>query len=247
MAHSDGRGASFVPTDAFTEGENVTVTTTLAVRGSEQGTFTFTIGRAAVGFGANSAPASTTTATPASEVTHFASRPDLRPPKVTIASNTTDAVTGDIFLTPNPALGQATSAQSGPMIVDGAGNLVWFQPQPADTSLDLSVQRYFGQPVLSWFRGAVSTGGTGDGEFVLYDGSYREIAAIHAGNGYQADLHDFVITPQNTALLLAYNPVFAKASLIGQAHDRDVLDAVVQRSFPQLRHPTAFPVPRPRE
>jgi hypothetical protein len=227
VAHSDGRGASFVPTDAFTQGERITVTSTLAVRGGDNGAFSFTIARSALDFGANSAPPSTTISTPASEVAQFASRTDLRPPNVKIASNTTDAG-GDIFLTPNPALGQTTSAQSGPMIVDGAGSLVWFDPQPAGTTLDLSVQRYFGQPVLSWFRGTVSTGGTGAGEFVLYDQSYRQIAAIHAGNGYQADLHDFLITPQNTALLLAYNPVFAKASLIGQAHDRDVLDAVVQ-------------------
>jgi hypothetical protein len=38
VAHSDGRGASFVPDAAFTEGENVTIDTPLAVRGGLHGT-----------------------------------------------------------------------------------------------------------------------------------------------------------------------------------------------------------------
>lgn len=229
VAHSDGRGASFDPATAFTEGESVTVATTLAIRGGEHGTFAFTIARSAPGFAANSTPApGRATPTPASQVSHFASRPDLRPPKVTIKTNTQNAAPGDIFLTPNPSLGQQTSAQSGPMIVDSAGRLVWFDPKPADSALDLSVQRYQGQTVLSWFEGRVSSGGYGDGEFVLYDQSYRQVGAVRAGNGYEADLHDFVITPQNTALVLAYNPVLAKASVIHRSQDRVVLDAIVQ-------------------
>ena len=42
-AHSDGRGASFVPTRAFTPGETVTVTTGLNIVGGRHGTFTFTV------------------------------------------------------------------------------------------------------------------------------------------------------------------------------------------------------------
>jgi arylsulfotransferase ASST len=228
VAHSDGRGASFVPGAAFTEGETVTVTTPLAVRGGLRGTFAFTIEQPAAGFGVNENPASSTTATPESQLSRFVTRPDLVPPKVAINTNSGTKSGGDVFVTPNPALGQTTSAQSGPMIVDGAGNLVWFDPKPAGTAVDLSVQRYRGKPVLSWFQGVVTTGGTGAGEFVMYDEHYHHIATVHAGNGYDTDLHDFVITPQNTALVLAYNPVLAKASVIHQLHPRVVLDAVVQ-------------------
>jgi len=228
VAHSDGRGASFVPDAAFTEGEYVTVDTTLAVRGGLHGRFGFTIAQSAAGFAPNQHPAATTTTTPTSQLSHFASRPDLVAPKVAIASSSSGTSTGDIFVTPNPALGQTTSAQSGPMIVDGAGNLVWFDPRPAGTALDLSVQTYKGQPVLSWFQGVVSSGGTGAGEFVIYNRKYQHIATVHAGNGYETDLHDFVITPQNTALVLVYNPVLANASVVHQLHPRVVLDAIVQ-------------------
>ncbi len=227
VAHSDGRGASFVPDAVFTEDESVTVVTTLAVRGSLHGTFAFTIEHTAAGFGANENPATTTTSE--SQLSRFESRPDLVPPKVTVAStSSTGATGGDIFVTPNPALGQTTTAQSGPMIVDGTGELVWFDPRPAGTALDLSVQQYEGKPVLSWFQGVVTTGGTGAGEFVLYDEHYQHVATVRAGNGYDTDLHDFVITPQNTALVLAYNPVLAKTSAIHRLHPRVVLDAVVQ-------------------
>ncbi len=68
VTHSDGRGASFVPDAAFTEGEYVTVDTRLAVRGGLRGTFGFTIAQSAAGFPANQNPAQATTRTPASQL-----------------------------------------------------------------------------------------------------------------------------------------------------------------------------------
>ncbi len=118
--------------------------------------------------------------------------------------------------------------QSGPMIVDGRGNLVWFEAHAPATALDFEMQQYEGQPVLSWWEGQVHSAGYGDGEYVLMDERYREVARVRAGNGYQADLHDLVITPQNTALVLIYNPVIANAAMINRVYDRAVLDAVVQ-------------------
>jgi hypothetical protein len=90
------------------------------------------------------------------------------------------------------------------------------------------MQQYHGRPVLSWFEGQIRSAGYGDGDFVLADDTYREIARIRAANGYLADIHDFLITPQNTALLIAYNPVVATARSIGRVYDRVVDDAVIQ-------------------
>src|SRR5207253_1788099 len=55
-----------------------------------------------------------------------------------------------------------------------------------------------------------------------------KIATVSAGNGYATDVHDFQITPRNTALLLAYNPVLAPKGVTHRVYDRDVIDAVVQ-------------------
>ena len=44
-AHSDGRGASFVPSERMRGGERITVRTGLTVRGASNGDFRYTIGR----------------------------------------------------------------------------------------------------------------------------------------------------------------------------------------------------------
>ena len=49
--------------------------------------------------------------------------------------------------------------------------------------------------------------GFGYGEVVIYDQNYNQIATVKAGKGQRADLHEFKITPQNTALLIAYKIV----------------------------------------
>ncbi len=227
VAHSDGRGVSFDPDAPFTEGEDVTVDTTLPIRGAHDGTFAFTIARSAAGYGLNQVSTPTPSAR-AGEVSTYGSRPDLKPPIVTVGKQSGSTAPGDVFLTPNPSLGQKSAAQSGPMIVDGNGDLVWFDPLSTDVAVNLSVQRYLGRPVLAWYQGKISTAGYGHGVIEVEDESYHKVAEIHAGNGYAADLHDFVITPQNTALVLAYNPVVPPPSLLDGGKSRVVLDAVVQ-------------------
>ena len=54
--------------------------------------------------------------------------------------------------------------------------------------MDLKVQSYRGQPVLTWWEGQVIKG-YGEGKAVIADTSYRTVATIDAGNGLQADLH----------------------------------------------------------
>jgi hypothetical protein len=50
---------------------------------------------------------------------------------------------------------------------------------------------------------------------VIFDGFYREIARIRTGNGYNGDNHEFLISPQDTALITIYNPVRRDLSPVG--------------------------------
>jgi hypothetical protein len=107
----------------------------------------------------------------------------------------------DIFLTP-----QYGPLQNGPEIVDPNGQLIWFDPLPSGMASDLEVQQYHGQPVLTWWQG-YSAQGMGFGQDMIYNTSYNPVAVVKAGNGLSADLHEFQITPQGTALITAYYPV----------------------------------------
>src|SRR5215203_2111188 len=152
----------------------------------------------------------------------FRSRHDLSPAAVgvttTQANNDTDP--GYIFVALKEGAGE-----HGPMIVDDQGQLVWYSKYRS--ARDFKVQRYRGRPVLSWWEGRV-VAGHGVGEYVIFDDSYREIARVRAGNGYQGDLHEFLITPQGTALLTAYNPVPADLSALGGPKYGAVWEGIAQ-------------------
>ena len=51
---------------------------------------------------------------------------------------------------------------------------------------------------------------------------------MHAGNGYKADLHDFHITPQGTALLSVFDPIDCNLSGVGGPSGGAVTDSVFQ-------------------
>jgi hypothetical protein len=68
----------------------------------------------------------------------------------------------------------------------------------------------------------------GAGEDLIYDSSYRQQAIVRAGNGLSADLHEFRLTPQGTALITAYYPVYFNASSAHGPRQQIVLDSVVQ-------------------
>jgi hypothetical protein len=115
--------------------------------------------------------------------------------------------------------------EHGPMIVDDQGQLAWYSKYRS--ARDFKVQRYRGRLVLSWWEGSV-VAGHGVGDYVICDDSYREMTRVRAGNGYQADLHEFLITPQETALLTAYNPVPADLSALGGPKYGSVWDGITQ-------------------
>jgi hypothetical protein len=62
----------------------------------------------------------------------------------------------------------------------------------------------------------------------IFDDAYREISRVRAGNGYRGDLHEFLITPQDTALLTAYAEVPADLSPVGGGKYGAVWDGIAQ-------------------
>jgi hypothetical protein len=151
----------------------------------------------------------------------FRSRPDLEPPSVGVNVEASDGVApGYVFVSVKKGEGQ-----DGPMIMDNEGHLVWFSKDRYAT--DFKVQSYRGEPVLTWWQGGI-VAGHGEGEYVIFDSSYREVRRVKAGNGYPGDLHEFSITPQDTALLTAYTETRADLSPIGGPRDAPVWDGVAQ-------------------
>ena len=146
------------------------------------------------------------------------------PPPVTILSSQSGAGPGDIFLTPT---GNRQYA-NGPEILRPDGNVVWFQPvPPGQAAADFRKQTYHGSPVLTWWQGT-GLGGLASGVDYIYDAHYHQIAEVQAGNGYTADGHEFLITPWNTALILAYTTATADLTSIGGPAHQKVIDGVVQ-------------------
>ena len=159
----------------------------------------------------------------------YRSRPDLNAlPDVTITTPATGTVPGLILLTPF-----AGTALRGPLIVDERGSPVWFRkvPDPATVAIDLKVQTYRGQPVLTWWEGTIGgTGGqgVGQGEFVVADRAYREVTRVRAAGTEQADQHDLVLTPDGTALFWVYDPVPYDLTALGGPADGVLHDGVLQ-------------------
>jgi hypothetical protein len=173
----------------------------------------------------------------------FVSRPDLTPVAVGITATPEFLALGSqpgyIFCAPkapvaaNPASGTPVGRGSFPfgatpglMILDTAGDLVWFKPLPGadEIPFNFRVQMYKGKPTLTWFQGAV-VDAHGQGLYMLADNTYKQIGQV-LSTLYPCDLHEFIITPEGTALHTAYEdnalkhqgiPVF-----IGHAMEVDV-------------------------
>ncbi len=147
------------------------------------------------------------------------------PPPVTILSAHGSRRGGDFFISP---FGDTTSYANGPEIVSPAGQVVWFKPVPAgQEAADFRVQDYRGRKVLTWWQGT-GLGGLAAGTDYIYSDHFKKIATVQAGNGYSADGHEFLITPWNTALILAYTTATANLTSIGGPADQTVIDGIVQ-------------------
>jgi hypothetical protein len=157
----------------------------------------------------------------------YLTRSDLRPPALSVeVAGSPAGVPPYVFLA-NKAYEGAPVGQPGLMITERDGEMVWFQPASAHQVLDFNVQSYRGKPVLTWWGGVV--GGTfGSGDCYIADSSYSVIATVKAGNGLAADLHEFNLTDQGTALITAYRKRNADLSAVGGQANGAVWSGVVQ-------------------
>jgi hypothetical protein len=222
-SYASAAGASFLPTHPFTQGEHVSASALVGPAGHPtRVSATFTIARLADYRPTLTKPLQLTRA---GLVQSFVSQPQLQPPSVFVAADSPQAAPGDVFLTPTHGYGQ-----SGAMILNGQGGLVWFQPAPGgDVDEDLRVQSYEGRPVLAWWQGEILASlGIGLGTDEIYSSAYTPIATVNAGNGYQADLHELQITPQGAAFITAYSLVDADLSVARGARNGVLQDAILQ-------------------
>ena len=221
LADSDGNGGSFIPDHAFTAGETVTVATGLNIVGGRGGRYSFAVANPTNPLPILHWPPASRSR---SDTQFYHSRKDLSPVSVSITQHGATG-DGDVFVAP-----QWGPVQDGPMILDPNGNLVWFDRMRGDTSVaSFSLQRYQNKPVLTWWQGTLAAGVGASGQDVIFDNTYKQIATVKAGNGLNTDLHDFQITPQNTAIITADYPVYWDATSVkGGRKKQIVLDSVVQ-------------------
>ena len=140
-------------------------------------------------------------------------------PPAKVLTRAADNGNGDIFIAP-----QGCSYASGPEILTTTGKVIWFHALPTgEMATDFRTQTYQGRPVLTWFQGRGLSGTD-----YIYNDRYQQIAEVRAGHGYFTDFHEFLITPWNTALILADTIGTANLTSIGGPADQKVFDGIVQ-------------------
>jgi hypothetical protein len=159
---------------------------------------------------------------PGPAVQRFVSRPDLTPPAVRVTG------AGDPSRHLFVAAAYNGPGQGGAMILDSHGDLVWFAPDSAALrKMDFGVQELGGRPVLTWWQGGIADG-YGKGEAIIADTRYQQTHTVRAVGGLLADLHEFMLTPQGTALITAFRTTQADLSGVGGPARGWVLSGVAQ-------------------
>jgi hypothetical protein len=222
--YSTGAGESFLLGKPLTPGEQVAVHALVGLSGaapSKPVTTVFTVAhQASVSHSEFPKEPGDTKA-----IQHYVSAPQITPSTVSITTPAQPgSAPGDLFLAPYQGLGTP-----GEMIAEQNGTLVWFHPLPKGvSSTNFSKQEYEGKPVLTWWQGRILQVGFGQGEDVIYDSSYKQIAAIEGGNGYKADLHELRLSGRGTAWIDEFDPIHMDTSSLGGVKNGILTDSVVQ-------------------
>ncbi|HTU97617.1 MAG TPA: arylsulfotransferase family protein [Solirubrobacteraceae bacterium] len=133
----------------------------------------------------------------------YISAPNLHPPKLTttVKTQTSKLAKGDFLVDnfPNLTAAGPMTGEGGPLILDSKLQPVWFLPIGTNvTSTNLQQQTYNGKPVLTYWKGVVtSTGASTSGEVDIVDQHYRHVATIKATLPWIISVHDAVISGPN--------------------------------------------------
>ncbi len=235
-SYSQGDGASFLPSTPFEPGEHVTVHAAIGAGQSgtiatgQSGEIGNRLKRISFGFRVDTpystagVPAFPNPQAAPADYQSFATLPGIQAPILSVTVADRDPGAGDILTTNGPGPGQY-----GLLIYTPRGQLVWFDRLPkGETAENLSMQSYEGRPVLTFWRGKVLSLGFGQGEDVVMNSKYEELTRVRGGNGLQADLHDFRVTPNDVSYTTAFNAIHCDLSPVGGAHDGVILDTAVQ-------------------
>lgn len=164
---------------------------------------------------------------PPATVRSYVSRPDLKPPVVSVLAHEPGATAdGLIFIAPLSGPGAR-----GTMLVDDSGSVVYFHPTKPVVALNFRAASYRGEPVLTWWEGKTEHG-LGEGTHVILDRSYRVAKRLQAGNGHASDLHEFILTDRDTALVTAWEHVEADLRRYGGKKKGVVVNGIVQELEP---------------
>jgi MFS family permease len=161
----------------------------------------------------------------------FHSAPNLHPPQVRGGPAAAGErlpgyimVTNFYDLTKQPMVGQ-----SGPLILNGRLQPVWFQPVPKNlVALNLNRQRYDGAPVLSWWQGNMTaTGQVNSGEEVVVNRHYQRLATLRGRDGWVLSPHELLIRGHH-AWVTANKNVPADLARYGGVNGGALIDSAVQ-------------------
>ena len=176
------------------------------------------------------APASELSAAPvpgSGAVHSYVTRSDLRPPVLSVRVFGSPPGVPPYVLLGNKSYQGRPVGQPGLLIAGRDGGIVWFSPVTDGQVLDFNVQSYRGKPVLTWWHG-ITGSAFGRGNCYIADSSYSVIATVKAGRGLKADMHEFNLTDQETALITAYRQRAANLTAVGGRADGAVWSGVVQ-------------------
>lgn len=175
-----------------------------------------------------------------SQVWSFVSEPNLHPMKITVNVFNPGTSSGLIFLAPYAFSLDAMYGQSGALILDNEGNPVWFRPlsSPNLMNTDFRMQKLNGVSVLTFWQGTLATppaytnapGGSSEPGSCYYilDDTYRVIKNVSAQKGFTSDIHEFLLTPKNTALLLSTKVVPMDLTPYGGPQNGFIQDFAIQ-------------------
>ena len=137
----------------------------------------------------------------------FMTAEDVRGPKTNFLQWSPECDDGLLyFITPRGY----SLARPGPMILDRRGELLWahhFENKFGGQAYDFMVQKYKGEDYLTFWLGDDRVRGHGSGFYYLLNSSYNIVHKVGGVNGMSADLHEFLITPEGTALMTIYEIV----------------------------------------